>query len=205
MRRSLHGKPDPIDYKMKKKQLTELISLESTGFLDLYFADESGFSLTPSVPYGWQKVSETESIATQRSQQLNVFGLLTRGNKFESYTKLGSNTSANIISYIEDFKKTITKKTVIVLDNAPIHKSHEFLLKIEEWVSSGLYIFFLPTYSPHLNLIETLWRKIKYEWLKPADYSGMDRLTLATETILQSVGSEFLINFDRDDCSINCT
>ena len=204
MRRSLHGKPDPIDYKMKKKQLTELISLESTGFLDLYFADESGFSLTPSVPYGWQKVSETESIATQRSQQLNVFGLLTRGNKFESSTKLGSNTSANIISYIEDFKKTITKKTVIVLDNAPIHKSHEFLLKIEEWVSSGLYIFFLPTYSPHLNLIETLWRKIKYEWLKPADYYGMDKLAHATENILRGIGSEFVINFECEDCSIIC-
>jgi len=203
MRRRLHGKPNPSDYKLKKKQLSELFTLEVSGFLEIYFADESGFSLTPSVPYGWQKVSETESLATQRSAQLNVFGLLTRGNKFQSYMKIGSNTSASIISYIDDFTKIITKRTVIVLDNAPIHKSREFLSKIEEWRILGLYIFFLPTYSPHLNLIETLWRKMKYEWLKPADYSGMDNLTQAVEKILVGVGTEYLINFECTDCSIN--
>ena len=27
------------------------------------------------------------------------------------------------------------------------------------------YLFYLPTYSPHLHNIETLWRNMKYEWL----------------------------------------
>gem|GEM_PF-6935554 len=36
--------------------------------------------------------------------------------------------------------------------------------------------FHLPTYSPHLNLAETVWRKLKYEWLSASDYSSKEHL-----------------------------
>jgi len=42
--------------------------------------------------------------------------------------------------------------------------------KLPEWEEKDFYIFNLPTYSPHLNIIEILWRRMKYEWLKPEDY-----------------------------------
>ncbi len=29
------------------------------------------------------------------------------------------------------------------------------------WQKRGLYLLFLPAYSPHLNIAGTLWRKIK--------------------------------------------
>jgi transposase len=100
-----------------------------------------------------------------------------------------------IIAFIDDFAKTITQRTVIILDNATIHHSDAFKDKIDEWEQMDLYIFFLPTYSPHLNLIETLWRKIKYEWLKPQDYLDFDTLTNAIENIVLEVGKKFKINF----------
>jgi transposase len=62
------------------------------------------------------------------------------------------------------------KPTVLVLANAPTHRSEVFLAQLEKWMERELYIFFLPRYSPHLNKAETYWRKAKYEWLKPADY-----------------------------------
>ncbi|WP_368860940.1 transposase, partial [Desulforhabdus sp. TSK] len=40
----------------------------------------------------------------------------------------------------------------------------------------NLYIKFLPTYSPELNLIEILWRKIKYEWLSFSAYLSFSLL-----------------------------
>ena len=43
---------------------------------------------------------------------------------------------------------------MIVLDNAPIHRSKAFEKKIAEWSQKKLKIFWLPTYSPQLNLIE---------------------------------------------------
>lgn len=51
--------------------------------------------------------------------------------------------------------------TVIVLDNYSIHKSHQVRAKEKEWNQMGLYLFFLPTYSPELNLIEGEWHQIK--------------------------------------------
>ncbi|NEQ10418.1 MAG: hypothetical protein F6K37_32155 [Moorea sp. SIO4E2] len=51
--------------------------------------------------------------------------------------------------------------TVIVLDNSSSHKSHQVRAKEKEWLEMGLYLFFLPTYSPELNLIEGEWHQLK--------------------------------------------
>jgi len=40
---------------------------------------------------------------------------------------------------------------------------------MEEWKEKEVYIFFLPPYSPELNLIEILWRRINYQWWIPFD------------------------------------
>ena len=60
--------------------------------------------------------------------------------------------------------------TVVVLDNAPIYKSKAFLKKVAEWSKKKLKIFWLPTYSPQLNLIETWWRFMKYKWIESQAY-----------------------------------
>jgi len=53
----------------------------------------------------------------------------------------------------------------------------------------------LPGYSPHLNIIEILWRRMKYEWLKPSDYLSFESLTTAIKGILSKLGTEYGINF----------
>ena len=55
-----------------------------------------------------------------------------------------------------DFHATITQPTVVVLDNAHIHHSKKLEAKIKQWKQDDLYVFFLPTYSLHLNPIEIL-------------------------------------------------
>lgn len=44
-------------------------------------------------------------------------------------------------------------------------QSHAFWDKKEDWLLRGVIPWHIPAYSPELNLIEILWRKIKYEWL----------------------------------------
>src|SRR3989475_9299105 len=56
--------------------------------------------------------------------------------------------------------------TVVVMDNASIHTSEAFQEAIPKWEKKGLSIFYLPEYSPELNLIEILWRFMKYEWIE---------------------------------------
>jgi transposase len=56
---------------------------------------------------------------------------------------------------------------------------------------------YLPPYSPQLNLAETLWRKLKTEWLTVEDYLEQDRLFYATNRCLASVGTHLSINFSK--------
>lgn len=138
-----------------------------------------------------------DAVVPKKSQRLNVFGLLSKANDIQAYSTTDTMNGDLIIAFIDDFVKNITQKTVIVLDNATIHHSEAFKDKIVEWEQMDLYIFFLPTYSPHLNLIETLWRKIKYEWLKPHDYLDFETLTNAVENIILDVGKKYKINFSE--------
>ena len=63
------------------------------------------------------------------------------------------------------------------------------------WEKRGLFLFFLPPYSPHLNIAETLWRILKGKWLGPADYISDDTLMYATNRALATIGDELCINF----------
>jgi transposase len=110
---------------------------------------------------------------------------------------MGTICSDLMIAFLDDFATQITRKTVVVLDNAPIHHSEEFQEQILEWEKQDLYIFFLPTYSPHLNLIERLWLKAKYQWLKPKDYLSFDTLNQAVETIMNQIGKKLKIDFNE--------
>lgn len=176
--------------------------MEAKDFLKIYFADESGFSLTPYVPYGWQKTGEQAGIPSEHSSRINVFGLMSRDNELKSYYSSGSFTSELLTACIDDFAAETDERRVIIMDNASVHRSGKFQEKIEKWKEKELYIFFLPRYSPHLNLIEILWRKIKYEWLKPKDYETLKSLEEALKNILTGLGRDFFINFKPPEMSI---
>ena len=148
----MKNKPDRIIYKEKKEQLKELIRLENNGLVDLFFTDETGFSLTPSIPYGWQPVGEQISIRSSRTKALNLFGLLSRSGKLTTYSTKEYIDSDFVIECIDEVCLTIRRTSVLVMDNAPWHTSEKVIKKQKEWEQKGLYIFYLPTYSPHLNL-----------------------------------------------------
>ena len=98
-----------------------------------------------------------------------------------------------VMACFDAFCHTITKKTVVVIDNASIHTSEDFADRLPYWNKKGLLIKYLPPYSPELNLIEILWRRIKYTWLPFSAYECLNALSKALETILSQVGSEYQI------------
>lgn len=89
----------------------------------------------------------------------------------------------------------INKKTFILIDNAPMHRSKAFVEKISEWGRKGMFIIFNCPYSPELNIIEILWRKIKYEWMPFSAYESYKKLERELCNILKNVGTEFFVNF----------
>lgn len=185
----------PKDYEVKRQELEKLIELGKKDELNLFYADGSGISLTPCVPYAWQPKNERIEIPSFRSKVLNMFGIWDAKNDLNIYTKEGSLTSETVIQYIEDFSKTIVKRTVIVLDNASIHTSKLFKNKLLDWKKIGLEFFYLPAYSPHLNLIEHLWRFIKYEWIDFSAYDCWNKMVKYVQNIADNFGKLYTINF----------
>lgn len=76
IRRRVKGRPDPAEYQEKKAQLEAYQQEARAGNIDLYYADQSGFCLTPPVPYAWQEKGAPIEIPTSNSRKLNVMGFL---------------------------------------------------------------------------------------------------------------------------------
>jgi transposase len=195
MRRSVGGEPEPEEYRRKKLELEELKRLDREGEINLYYLDEAGFCLIPSVPYGWQNIGEYLTIKSRRSRRLNVLGILNREHHLESYISEQSINSDVITYCIDTFFQVVHKPTVIVVDRASIHTSDVVLDKLEEWSERNLRIFELPSSSPELNLIEILWRFIKYQWLEIEAYSDWETFVASVEKILKEFGKKYVINF----------
>ena len=180
----------------------KLHQAESDHEVRVYYFDAAGFTTIPCVPYAWQKKSETRELPSQRSKQLNILGFLNKDNDFFFYEQEGSVTSQTVIDAFEAFGQRYaeyyaqTKQLcIVIVDNAPVHTSAAFLAKIEDWQSYGLVVHFLPTYSPELNLIEILWRKIKYEWLPFHAYLGYTNLKTEVLNVLSQVGIKYTITY----------
>ncbi|MCC0179754.1 IS630 family transposase, partial [Waterburya agarophytonicola K14] len=54
IRKVVGGQPDTELYESKKQIISALKKLSDLGAIDLRYLDETGFCLTPYVPYGWQ-------------------------------------------------------------------------------------------------------------------------------------------------------
>jgi transposase len=195
MRRGVGGSAPAQEYQDKKTQLEDLKKLEDQGKINLYYLDETGFCLIPCVPYGWQNIGEYLKIPSRRSGRINVLGIMNRNNHLETYVSEQSINSDVVIACIDTFFPSVDKPTVIVADQASIHTSGAIFDKIEEWKERNITIFELPSYSPELNLIEILWRFIKYEWIEIDAYESWETFVASVEKILKEFGENFVINF----------
>ena len=147
------------------------------------------------MPYAWQPVGETIAINSQRSQQLNVLGLMNRDGEMKSFVFEGAVDSAVVCACFDQWVQEIDKKTYVLVDNAPMHRSEEFEEKMKAWRKQNLVIIFNAPYAPELNLIEIAWRKIKYEWLPFSAYQSLADLKHHLFDILKGIGSDYRIDF----------
>ena len=164
VRKSLKSLRDPAAFAKAKRELEALQKQEDHGKIDLYYFDESGFALDPTIPYAWQEPKSVIELPARRYGRINVLGFMNRNNDLHPFMFEDSIHTGVVIACFDAFCQTITKKTVVVIDNASIHTSEEFEDRIPYWKKKGLIIKYLPPDSPELNLIELLWPRSKYNW-----------------------------------------
>lgn len=184
-------------YNLQVEKLQELESMSLRNEIDLYYGDETHVCSEGYVPYGWQFPDENVCFLSEKSYKFNCFGLINRQSQcYWQVTEENINTTF-ILSFLEKLSLDINRTTFVVLDNAGIHKTKDITERIPYWQKRGLFLFFLPPYSPHLNIAETLWRKLKKEWLNPEDYLTKDALGYALNRCMADMGKGQRINFSH--------
>ena len=169
---------------------------EDQGECALWYFDGAGFCLQPSVPYAWQPIGDHIQVPTSsHSRRLNVVGFLKRDNTLVPYMLEGSVDADAIIQSFDQLSAHLEQRSYVLIDNAPMHRSKAFIQQIPKWVKQGLIVKYLPSYAPELNLIEILWRFMKYYWLPFSAYASFQHLVAAVEEILKRFGTDYRIAF----------
>jgi hypothetical protein len=189
---------DPEYYAHKRWCLGQLEALAERGEIALFYGDETHVSSEGYVPYAWQFPDESVAVPSAKGYKVNIFGMISRTNSCHWMTTTKHITAACIADELDRLSlqiQQIQKETVLVLDNASVHRAKSIAERRECWQRRGLHLFFLPPYSPHLNIAETLWRVLKGQWLDAEDYRSGDALGYAVNRCMASVGRALSINF----------
>ena len=78
--------------------------------------------------------------------------------------------------------------------NASWRPSRAFYARVDALASRGV-VHYLPPYCPELNPIETLWRKIKSDWMPLACYASYGCMKNAVMEVLGGFGHNYQISF----------
>lgn len=174
--------------------LAGLRARAAAGEIELAYLDEAGFAQAHPNRSAWTPVGEQHRIEARRGPRLNVLAaLLSTGRTF--FVPLWhSVTAALFAAFLGLLKQEVSKPLVVVLDNASIHRAAAIAPHLKVLAAQGVTLHFLPTYSPELNRIETLWRLVKHRWMQPRQ---RDKVELEAEVtrILQAVGTQYQLAF----------
>ncbi len=195
VRKSLRSKRNQDKFDAATAEIKELIQQHEENQINLCYFDESGFTLEPCVPYAWQPTGETIEIPSSKSKRLNVLGIVNRDCKFDSFVFEGHINTSVVVACIDEFFHQIKIPTTVIIDNASTHTSNEFNENLERWKKKGLTIYRIPPYSPELNIIEIVWRKIKYEWLPFSAYESYNSLKQELFNVLSNIGKTHRVAF----------
>ena len=210
---SLEDKQDPEKRKLFKKKLEEYISIsqKKPKVLQIWFWDESGFSLRVLRRKLWGKKGSRKKITGQRRRgRVNVMGAVRYSDKKRVVDFVPKGDGNNFyltlkVLYQEvknewiqqgnaskDFENKGTK-IVVILDNASFHKKEDILKKITQEMPN-LILEFLPPYSPDYNIAELVWHSAK-EFLAHRLFKSIEHLESLLHQLLNQ--GELIINWDR--------
>jgi len=178
---SLEAKRNPQKREAFKEKIEAYlkIEIESPERLQVWFWDESGFSLRVIRRKDWCKKGKRKRVrGDRRKGRVNVMGCMRHSDKKRFVEFLDTSNSDNFYKVLKSFyEEAINEwveegnkredfaakgaKIVIILDNASFHKKEEYINKIEAEMPN-IHLEYLPEYSPDYNLIELVWHSLRH-------------------------------------------
>lgn len=155
------------------------------GRLKLYYLDEVGFS--PSLPtgYSWCLPGRRKRVRYEYPQGRRV-------NALAAYRPTGRRpwigarafertiTSDDLLAYLRSLPWAAVPR-VVVLDNAGIHTSRAVKAARPGLAAAGIYLYYLPAYSPELNRVEGVFKQVKHHDIPTRSYATRADLRAAVE------------------------
>ncbi len=161
------------DEEKRERFKEELVELENSPDVEIWYGDESGFQGDPKPRRVLCKKGSRPRISyTGAHLKENVIGAVRPSDgEFVSLIMPTSNTFTFQL-FLDEMQKYISseKRVILILDNAGWHKT-----KALNW--GGIEPFYLPAYSPDLNPIERLWLDIKERFFNSFTAVELDELT----------------------------
>ena len=156
-----------------EKKLKPTLEAAKKAERTVLFMDASHFVLMAYLCCLWSRVRKFIPGSAGRNR-INVLGAIDAITK-QVHTLINTTyiTSTTVIDFFEQISKEyVDKKITIILDNA---RYQHCKAVIEAAKRLGIELFFLPTYSPNLNIIERLWKHVKKEILYSTYYETPDK------------------------------
>lgn len=169
------------------------------GLIHLLYLDESGCCLESPLSYGYGQLGKQKSITQNKrgGRRINIMGVWETASSFEYGLKVGTYKAHNYIQFMNNQAQRADKRfnqteklTVIVQDNASIHRANIAKERIPVWSKQGLVLFFLPPYSPEMNRIEEQWLHLKRQELAGRVFDDEYDLSLAIIQGLENRGQQ---------------
>jgi len=150
----------------------------------MYCLDATGFEHNSRLDYGWMRKGQDKFVKSNSGRQrLNVNGAYNpvTNEVITVCQKENMNSETNIALIKKILQANPEKQRILLfLDNAPMNKSRKLKEFVEEQ-KGRVEVYYLPVYSPNLNLIERLWRMSKKKLLSNRYYSSFARFRSVIE------------------------
>ena len=124
----------------------------------------------------WSRVGDPVTVSRHgRRDRTIVFGALAEDGTrlMRQYGKFDGPT---FVRYLKEVRRK-WGKVLLVTDNASQHKHRDVLKYLEE--HDGLEILYLPTATPRLSAVESVWKDAKYRLVTSEHYETLEDLTHA--------------------------
>lgn len=120
-----------------------------------------GVSLALCLMYGWGEKGKDliAQVAAKRGKNLSVIGAFDSLGMICTQSQLGAMKRSDFECFLsKELLTQLTPGSVLVLDNASIHKGGKIAELVE---AAGCTLLYLPPYSPDFNPIELAWGFVK--------------------------------------------
>jgi len=209
----LEDKQEPIERALFQKRLSDYLAVarDYPELLQVWFWDESGFSLHIIRRKNWGKKGQRKKISGQRRRgRINVMGAIRESDRKRVCFFIEKGNADIFLEHLQQFNEVIKQewvnkgnrsedfqshgpRIILILDNASFHKRQDILSKVSQELTN-FRLDFLPAYSPDYNIIELVWHSCK-EYIAQRLFQSVDELKLLLDKLLNQ--GELVIKWHR--------